>query len=202
MADSQVLLVVGLLLVIVGLVGVAAKFFGAELGVVTGRSRVVATLLGLVVLAAWMWAPLPGTRDAAEKAAVGGYQARVVATCADISTQSYGEGLIFDGRSWDRDGLALVMRQQLAFQRVAWARLWQNEVPASLRERQVVARRHVDEFLEDASAWQKSIQKHKKKRLSHSRYKALMNEAEVLDSASEATASLTDLAGRSCQLGK
>jgi hypothetical protein len=61
MADSQILLIVGLLLVVVGLVGVAAKLFGAELGVVTGRSRVVATVLGLALLLAWMWAPLPGT---------------------------------------------------------------------------------------------------------------------------------------------
>jgi hypothetical protein len=202
MADSQVLLVVGLLLVVVGVVGVAAKFFGAELGVITGRSRIVATLLGLVLLAAWMWLPLPGTRDAAEKAAVQEYRARVVATCADIGSQNFGGGLIFDGRSWDRAGLALLMKQQLSFQRVAWDRLWKNDVPKPLREEQAVARRDVDEFLSDATRWQKSIQRYKKERLSDSRYKALAEKSGVLESASEATASLTDLAGQSCQLDR
>jgi hypothetical protein len=199
-ADSQVLLVVGLLLVVVGLVGVAAKFFGAELGVVTGRSRVVATLLGLAVLAAWMWAPLPGTRDAAGKAGVQDYQARVLATCADIRGQTYGEGLIFDGRTWDRDGLAQLLKEQITFHQVAWSRLWQNDVPKPLREKQAVAQAHVDEFLVDARTWQKSVQKYKRERISNSRYKALATQAGVLDSASQATASITDLAGQSCQV--
>jgi hypothetical protein len=118
----------------------------------------------------------------------------------DIRSQSYGEAVIFNGQTWDRDGLALLLSQQLAFQKVAWARLWQDDVPKPLRDKQAVARRDVDEFLTDADRWQKSVQKYKKERISNARYKALATKAGALGSASEATASISDLAGQSCQL--
>ena len=83
---------------------------------------------------------------------------------------------------------------------MAWNRLWRNEVPKSLREKQAVAQGDVDEFLVDPRAWQKSVQKYTRERISNSRYKSLATEAGVLSSASQATASITDLAGQSCQV--
>lgn len=204
MGDSQILLIVGLLLLIVGLLGVALKLFGAEIGALTGPGRLVAVVLGLTLLACWMWLPLPGSRQAAEDAAVERYQRRVLATCADIAEQTQGGFELFGASgvslTIDRDGFAARVGRQISFQKVAWSRLWKVDVPDALVDEQQATRNDVRTFLEDVRVMQKATKARPEEQLELTTVQQLVDESGMSTSGAALSASLADLAGESCDL--
>jgi len=200
MDDSQVLLIVGLLLLIVGLRGAALKVFGAEMGAHTGRTRLVAVALGLGLLAAWMWLPLPGSRHAAEAAKVDTYQQRVLATCADIRNQQTGGADVLRPDGVDRDAFVSLVDRQLAFQRVAWSRLWDVDAPEELVDEREAARRDVGATLKAIKRLRNLVAGQPQDVLSQSLINDIADQSGALDNAAMATASLSDLAGESCVL--
>lgn len=204
MADSQILLIVGLLLLIVGLLGVALKLFGAEIGALTGTGRIIAVVLGLALLACWMWLPLPGSRQAAEDAAVERYQKRVLGTCADIAEQTEGGFELITpgpgGLTFDVDGMVARIGRQMEYSDVAWTRLWRVEAPGTLEDERDIARADVQGLQEKARALQAAMKARPEEALGLKDLQQMSDESGYTTAAAVLSASLADLAGESCDL--